>query len=87
MSQVSRRSFLRTSVAAAGGVTAIGAAAATGGRIVAEAMAPAGVSDGPVVAYVRDAGGDAVSVVHGDGEVVIHDAQLVRRLARAARRS
>jgi hypothetical protein len=41
---------------------------------------------GPVMFCVQDARAGAVSILHGDAEVIVHDRQLVDRILRAAGR-
>jgi hypothetical protein len=89
MAKVTRRTFLSTTVGAAGGVAAMGLIA--GPSTLAEAAQNiADASDGPVssepmTAYVRDAATGEISVMVGHREVVTKDPQLIRRLQRAAR--
>jgi hypothetical protein len=89
MAKVTRRTFLSTTVGAAGGVAAMGLIA--GPSTIAEAAQNiADASDGPVssepmTAYVRDAATGEISVMVGHREVVTKDPQLIRRLQRAAR--
>jgi hypothetical protein len=67
---------------AVGAATRSGAAVAgTGAAGAAAAAAPRG--SGPLVAYVRDVRGAEVSVLVGETEVVVHDADLVARLVNA----
>jgi hypothetical protein len=89
MSESTRRGFLKAAGAgAAAGVAAVavGAATKSGHRTVegtaTAAALPAGAS-GPLVAYVRDVRGAEVSVMVGETEVVVHDADLVARLVGA----
>ena len=92
MSESSRRGFLKIAGAGAAVGAAVTAAALTrsdGDRPAAAAgtadALPAGAS-GALVAYVRDLRSAEVSVMVGEAEVVVHDRDLVARLA-AARRS
>jgi hypothetical protein len=87
MSESNRRGFLKVAGAAAGvAAVAVGAAAKSGHESVAgsatAAAAPARGS-GALVAYVRDVRGAEVSVMVGETEVVVHDADLVARLVSA----
>jgi hypothetical protein len=77
MSSATRRGFLAMTGAGAAVVAAPGVVAP------AAAQAPAGAvkASGPLVAYVRDVRGGAVSIMVGDREVVVHDRDLVARLA------
>ena len=84
MSDASRRTFL----AAAGTVAAAAATVAVAPRADA---APAHTDDaaasgGPIVAYIEDASSGSISLMVGESEIVVHDLDLVRRLARAAGR-
>jgi hypothetical protein len=89
MAKVTRRTFLSTTVGAAGGVAAMGLIAGPG-TLVEAAQNVADASDGPMssepmTAYVRDAATGEISVMVGHREVVARDPQLIRRLQRAAR--
>ncbi len=89
MAKVTRRTFLSTTVGAAGGVAAMGLIAGPG-ALVEAAQNVADASDGPMsgepmTAYVRDAATGEISVMVGHREVVTKDPQLIRRLQRAAR--
>jgi hypothetical protein len=89
MSESTRRGFLKAAGAgAAAGVAAVavGAATKSGNRTVegtATAAALPAHTSGPLVAYVRDVRGAEVSVLVGETEVVVHDADLVARLVGA----
>jgi hypothetical protein len=89
MAKVTRRTFLSTTVGAAGGVAAMGLIA--GPSTIAEAAQNiADASDGPMssepmTAFVRDAATGEIAVMVGHREVVTKDPQLIRRLQRAAR--
>jgi hypothetical protein len=69
-----------------------GAGAATVGAtaIATPALAQSPVNKGPInvsgplVAFVRDVGSGEVSVMVGEHEVIVHDRELVMRLARIA---
>ena len=89
MAKVTRRTFLSTTVGAAGGVAAMGLIAGPG-TLVEAAQNVAEASDGPVssepmTAYVRDAATGEISVMVGHREIVTKDPQLIRRLQRATR--
>jgi hypothetical protein len=89
MAKVTRRTFLSTTVGAAGGVAAMGLLAGPS-TLVEAAQNDADASDGPVssapmTAYVRDAATGEIAVMVGHREVVTKDPQLIRRLQRAAR--
>lgn len=85
MSDATRRTFL-----AAAGTSAAAAAAAVAaapGASAAPAATPAssGPPTGPrLVAYVDDPKSGRLTVMYGEDEVIIQDADLVRRLTRAA---
>ncbi|TDO35159.1 hypothetical protein EV643_12445 [Kribbella sp. VKM Ac-2527] len=77
MNNATRRGFL----AMAGAGAAI---AATPGA-VAQPVARAHASSGPLVAYARDVSSSELSIMVGEQEVVVHDPDLVARLVQAAR--
>lgn len=82
----SRRHFL--ALAGAGAATA-GVAAATA-AIPAAGAAPVTLpadASGGLVAHVNDVATGEVSLLVGDDEVVVHDRELVARLARASRKA
>jgi hypothetical protein len=81
MSDSTRRAFVKNSMAAAAGMTAIGALTGETAAAMAEPDAPTG----SVVAYVRDARSGEVSVMAGSKTVKLRDRQLAARIARAAR--
>lgn len=89
MSESTRRGFLKVAgagAAAGAAAVAVGAAAKSGHKSVDGAGAAATVpahAAGPLVAYVRDVRGAEVSVMVGETEVVVHDADLVARLVSA----
>ena len=95
MSALSRRSFLQSTAVVAGAAAVVGPAAravATGSpasassasskTAVAAAAAAAAPGAGPFIAYVD---GTSVTVLSGDREVTRTDAELARRIARAAK--
>jgi len=93
MADLSRRTFLGASAAAAGaavvGIPIASAAASSGSAAAAPAVAAGGAApgakaSGPLVVYVPDAGSGDVSIMVGTQEVAYHDPDLVARLARAA---
>jgi len=93
MADLSRRTFLGASAAAAGaaviGVPIATAAAAGSGATVAAPALAAGAAvgakaTGPLVVFVPDAAAGDVSIMLGTQEVKYHDPDLVARLARAA---
>ena len=95
MSALSRRSFLQSTAVVAGAAAVVGPAAravATGSpaaassasskTAVAAAAAATAAPAGPIIAYVD---GATVTVLSGDREVTRTDAELARRIARAAK--
>lgn len=86
MSDATRRTFLAaagTSAAAAAAVAAAPAAVA-GAASSTPDPDPGHIGD-RLVAYVEDARSGRLSVMYGENEVTINDADLVRHLARVAR--
>ena len=88
MSNLSRRSFLKTAgvatgAAIVGGVpaTAAAAAAESAPEVVAS---PTATPHEPLVAYVRDASKGEVTVVSGLHETTFKDHALVKRITKAA---
>ncbi len=93
MADLSRRTFLGASAAAAGaaviGVPIATAAAGSGTAVAAPTLAGGTAAfgakaSGPLVVYVPDAAAGDVSIMVGTQEVTYHDPELVARLARAA---
>ena len=93
MSALSRRSFLQSTAVVAGAAAVVGPAAravatgtpassASSKTAVAAAAAAAAPAAGPFIAYVD---GTSVTVLSGDREVTVTDAELARRIARAAK--
>lgn len=86
MSDTSRRIFLAaagSSAAAAAAVVAAPGALAAPSTSRPDAADPDGQ---PLVAYIDDVSTGHVSILFGEDEVVVEDADLVRRLTRAARK-
>lgn len=83
MSESTRRAFVKNSVAAAAGMTAIGALTVETAQAIAAPEAEA--SRGSVVAYVRDAKSGEISLMAGERNITIRDRGLATRIARAAR--
>ena len=85
MNQASRRGFLATAGvgAAAVGIAAIAPGAQAATDASAKITTPAHAS-GSLVAHVADVKGDTVTLLVDEREVVVRDAELVARLARAA---
>jgi hypothetical protein len=93
MADLSRRTFLGASAAAAAGAAVIGvplasAVASTSTATPAAGPAlPGAKATGPLVVYVPDAAAGDVNILLGTDEVTYHDPELVARLARAAART
>jgi len=80
VSEVTRLGFIKSSAAAAAGLTVLGGVAAE------RAEAQAGpVGSEPVVAYVKDPSSGEIAVMSGNREVTVHDGKLAAQIARAAR--
>ncbi|WP_020388740.1 twin-arginine translocation signal domain-containing protein [Kribbella catacumbae] len=77
-SDATRRGFLVMAGAGAAAVATPGA--------VAQPATFTTESSGPLVAYVGNVGRSEVSIMVGEQEVVVHDADLVARLVRASGR-
>jgi hypothetical protein len=91
MSEVDRRTFIKRSAAGVAGAAAVGALGAGPAAAATRLGAKAGddseqakPSADPVVAYIRP-GTREVRVMVGDKEVVRRDADLARRILRAAK--
>jgi hypothetical protein len=92
MADLSRRTFLGASAAAAGAAVigvpiataAAGAGATATAPTVAAGAAVGAKATGPLVVFVPDAAAGDVSIMLGTKEVMYHDPDLVARLARAA---
>lgn len=82
MSDSTRRGFVKGSVAAAAGISAIGALA--GETAEADAKTVAATQNGGMVAHVKDARSGEVSLMWGDRTVTLRDRQLAARILRAA---
>jgi hypothetical protein len=79
VSELTRLGFVKSSVGAAVGMTAIGSLVTAS----AEAHdAPAGSE--PVVAFVKDPSSGEISVMSGEREVIVRDRELAARIGRAA---
>ena len=86
MSDTSRRIFL---AAAGSSAAAAAAVAAAPGALAASSTSRPDAADPhgqPLVAYIDDVTSGRVAILFGEDEVVVQDADLVRRLTRAARR-
>ena len=77
MDDTSRRKFL--AVAGAGA-----AAGVAGVAVPSVAHARSSAASTPVVAYIEDATGSAISLMVGEDEVVVNDRDLVVRILNAA---
>jgi hypothetical protein len=89
MAKVTRRTFLSTTVGAAGGVAAMGLIAGPS-TLVEAAQNVADASDRPtanepMTAYVRDAATGEIVVMVGHKAVVTKNPQLIRQLQRVTR--
>ena len=81
MSETSRRAFM----AVAGAGAAASAVAATAGPAGAETGRAGGLGGGgPVMVYIEDPAAGRLTVMSGDDEVDVVDAELVSRILRAA---
>lgn len=80
MSDLTRLGFMKSSAKAAAGLTAAGALLTS----QAEAEDERHVSSKPVVAYVKNPRKGEIAVMSGDREVIVRDAKLAARIARAA---
>lgn len=78
MGETSRRRVL--GVAVAGAIGTAGAVAAGGGS--AQAVVTSGE---PLVAYIADPGSGSLTLMSGDREIVVQDADLIARIFSAAR--
>ena len=72
MSELTRLGFVKSSAAAAAGMTVFGALLAD--------EASAGAGEEPVVAYVSDPRKGEISVMRGDREVKVRDKKLAARI-------
>jgi len=90
MSDATRRTFLAaagTGAAAAAAVAVAPGALGAASRVAVEKTDPQSATTGDhLVAYVADARSGRVTVMYGEDEVTVHDADLVRRLAGIATR-
>ena len=86
MSNTSRRIFLAAAGSSAAAAAAI--AAAPGALAASSGTRPDDTPpDGePLVAHIDDVTTGRVAILFGENEVVVQDADLVRRLTRAARK-
>jgi hypothetical protein len=101
MSALTRRSFLQSSAVVAGAAAVVGPAAhamgggsshasSTSSSSTSSSTVPSGGEDGhtdvpvgdPVIAYVS---GSTVTVLSGEREVMLDDADLARRISRAVK--
>jgi hypothetical protein len=84
MSDTSRRRFI--GVAGAGAAATGATALVPGAASAAQTRLHGSSAQAPVVAYVPDVHTDEVVLMVDDGEVVVHDRDLVHRLLNAAGR-
>lgn len=91
MDDIDRRSFLKKTAAGAVGIGVIGSGAlpavAKIGKVHADAASASEMNDHAdrIVAYVRSGSRNEVTVLVGEREIVTRDAELARRLRRAAK--
>jgi hypothetical protein len=100
MSEVSRRTFLKSgsaAVVAAGAISAVPGLPAVASLLETQGPADAGAADAavgdgevgllsePLVAHVRDLATGEIGLFSGAREITVHDPQLAARLLRAAR--
>jgi hypothetical protein len=85
MSEPTRRTFL---IASGAGAAAVGMVAATPGAAAAQTPAPAKLPQDAtdLVVHVADPGSGMLTLLVGEREVVVHDRDLVARLAQHATR-
>ncbi len=83
MNDATRRGFLVLTGAGAAAVATAGAVALTKDMSEAGDAGPVN-ADGPLVAWVADAKGTELTIMAGEHEVVVQDADLVARIARAS---
>jgi hypothetical protein len=81
MSDSTRRGFVKSSAAAAAGVTVVGGLLADH----ADADADAAAGSEPIVAYIREPRTGEISVMAGERQVKLHDRKIAARIARAAK--
>jgi hypothetical protein len=88
MSNLSRRSFLKTAGLATGAAVVAGVPAAAAATESAPEIvpSPSAIPHEPLVAYVRDASRGEVTVVSGLEETTLKDQALVKRITKAAER-
>jgi hypothetical protein len=79
MSDSTRRGFVKSSAAAAAGVTVVGA------LLAEQADAEAAAGSGPIVAYIREPRTGEISVMAGERQVKLRDHKIAARIARAAK--
>ena len=88
MSDATRRTFLAAAGTGAAAAAAVAAAPGATAAVAPSARTTAASTARPgdrLVAYVSDATSARVTVMYGEHEVTVHDAELVRRLAAIAR--
>ena len=85
MSNLSRRSFLKTAGVATGAAM-VGVTPALAEPVPEVVATPSPLPSEPLVAYVRDASRGEVTVVSGLSQTTMRDPQLVKRMQKAAHR-
>jgi hypothetical protein len=83
MNESTRRGFLAGAGVSVAGAGLAAIVPATGANAATPVTSPAHAR-GSLVAHVADMQGDTVTLMVGDRETVVRDADLVARLARAA---
>jgi hypothetical protein len=83
MSESTRRTFL---IASGAGAAAVGMAAATPGVAAARTPATLPPDATDLVAHIADPSSGTLTLLVGEREIVVHDRDLVARLARHASR-
>ncbi len=86
MSNTSRRIFLAAAGSSAAAAAAVVAAPGALAAPSPDRQAGAEPDGEPLVAYIEDVTTGRVAILFGEDEVVVQDADLVRRLTRAARK-
>lgn len=88
MAKLTRSGFIKKTSAGAATIGALAAAPSlTAAHAASEALAPdhtAALRE-PMLAHVRNAASGEIAILVGTREVIVHDRELVKRLAKAAR--
>ena len=89
MAKLTRSGFIKKTSAGAATIGALAAAPSlTAAHAASEALAPDHTSAAlrePMLAHVRNAASGEIAILVGTREVIVHDRELVKRLAKAAR--